>query len=89
MVKSTISKTTYEAIYRLLDRVSPVDYDCGTLCGGACCTCTYEPDDIEFTAEGDENADDETKWQGENRLGKVLDEVRAKLLAGYKEEIKY
>jgi conserved hypothetical protein, ribA/ribD-fused len=39
--------------------------------------------------EGDENADDETKWQGENRLGKVLDEVRAKLLAGYKEEIVY
>lgn len=39
--------------------------------------------------EGDENADDETKWQGENRLGKVLDEVRAKLLAGYKEEIRY
>ena len=57
-MKSTISKTTYEAIYRLLDRVSPVDFDCGTLCGGACCTCTYEPDDIEFTAEGDENADE-------------------------------
>ena len=39
--------------------------------------------------EADENADDETKWLGENRLGKVLDEVRTKLLAGYKEEIQY
>lgn len=39
--------------------------------------------------EADPLADDEANWQGENRLGKVLDEVRAKLLAGYKETIKY
>ena len=39
--------------------------------------------------EFDKNIDDETKWNGENRLGKVLDEVRAKLLDGYKEEIEY
>ncbi|MCI9598064.1 MAG: hypothetical protein HFE75_12370 [Firmicutes bacterium] len=38
-MKSTIRKRTYEAIYRLLDQVSPVDYDCGTLCGAICCTC--------------------------------------------------
>lgn len=56
-MESKISKRTYESIYRLLDRVSPVDFDCGTLCGAACCTCTFEPDDIEFHAEGDENAD--------------------------------
>lgn len=56
-MKSTISKRTYKAIYRLLDRVSPIDGDCGQFCGAACCTCTYEPDDMEFTAEGDENAD--------------------------------
>lgn len=37
MIKSTIRARTYRAIYRLLDRVSPVDYDCGTLCGAACC----------------------------------------------------
>ena len=52
-----ISKRKYQAIYRLLDRVTPVDFDCGELCGAACCTCTYEPDDIEFNAAGDENAD--------------------------------
>lgn len=38
-MKSTIRKRTYEAIYRLLDRVSPLDRDCGTLCGAVCCTC--------------------------------------------------
>ena len=37
MLKSTIRKREWEAIYRLLDRVSPVDYDCGGLCGCACC----------------------------------------------------
>ena len=36
-MKSTIRKSTFKAIYRLLDRVSPVPYDCGTLCGCACC----------------------------------------------------
>ncbi|MDO4870049.1 MAG: hypothetical protein Q4A65_07210 [Bacillota bacterium] len=56
-ISTTISKNTYQAIYRLLDRVSPVPYDCGELCGAACCTCTYEPEDIEFNAEGDVNAD--------------------------------
>ena len=38
MIRSTITKKEYQAIYRLLDRVSPLEYDCGTLCGAACCT---------------------------------------------------
>ena len=38
-MKSSIRKRTYQAIYRLLDRVSPLDCDCGTLCGAVCCTC--------------------------------------------------
>lgn len=38
-MKSSIRKNTFKAIYRLLDRVSPVDFDCGRLCGSACCTC--------------------------------------------------
>ena len=37
LMKSTIRKSTYKAIYRLLDRVSPVHFDCGELCGCACC----------------------------------------------------
>ena len=45
-MKCSIKKRTYRAIYRLLDRVSPVTYDCGQLCGAACCTCAEdEPDD--------------------------------------------
>lgn len=39
--------------------------------------------------EADPRADDETAWKGKNWLGKVLDEVRIKLLNGYKEEIIY
>ncbi len=37
-MKSIIKKRTWKAIYRLLDKVSPVSYDCGKLCGAACCT---------------------------------------------------
>lgn len=37
-----IQKNTYRAIYRLLDRVSPADFDCGELCGAACCTAEEE-----------------------------------------------
>lgn len=41
-MKSSIRKRTYQAIYRLLDQVSPLDCDCGTLCGAACCTCVSD-----------------------------------------------
>ncbi|MBE6040917.1 MAG: hypothetical protein E7220_00165 [Clostridiales bacterium] len=37
MIKGTTRKRTYRAIYRLLDRVSPVPFDCGMICGAACC----------------------------------------------------
>lgn len=33
------SSINFKAIYRLLDSVSPIDGDCGKLCGAACCTC--------------------------------------------------
>ena len=42
MLKSTITRRRYLAIYRLLDRVSPLDWDCGQLCGAACCTAERE-----------------------------------------------
>lgn len=47
-MKSSIRKSTYRAIYRLLDRVSPLPYDCGTLCGAACCICGDEQDQEDF-----------------------------------------
>ena len=37
-MKSTIKKRTWQAIYRLLNSVCPIDGDCGRLCGAACCT---------------------------------------------------
>lgn len=41
-MKSSIKKQTYKAIYRLLDKVSPINEDCGKLCDAACCTCQDE-----------------------------------------------
>ena len=32
-----IDKETYRELYRKLDEVFPVPYDCGTICGKACC----------------------------------------------------
>ena len=37
MIQSTIRKSEYEEIYRLLDTVSPLPFDCGSLCGAVCC----------------------------------------------------
>lgn len=39
-----IRENTYRAIYRLLDSVSPADFDCGQLCGTVCCL--SESDDM-------------------------------------------
>ena len=49
-MKSIIKKKTYQAIYRLLDRVSPLPGDCGLLCGAACC---LEPADAGQSAPAD------------------------------------
>ncbi|MGN0711834.1 MAG: hypothetical protein ACI4LO_08735 [Anaerovoracaceae bacterium] len=46
-MKSTIKKKTFKAIYRLLDKVSPLESDCGKLCGAACCTCGGDSQDEE------------------------------------------
>jgi len=39
-MKTTIRKRTYQAIYRLLGSVNPLESDCGQLCGSACCVST-------------------------------------------------
>jgi hypothetical protein len=44
-MKSSVRKRTFAAAYRLLDRVSPIDGDCGRLCGSACC-CAGEEDAV-------------------------------------------
>lgn len=50
-MKSIIKKKTYMAIYRLLDKVSPIEGDCGKLCNAACCTCggdSHEQEGLDF-----------------------------------------
>ena len=34
-------KKAIEEIYKKLDSVTPVDFDCGSLCGEACCVYAY------------------------------------------------
>ena len=53
-MKSIIKKRTWKAIYRLLDRVSPIDGDCGKLCGAICCTCGSNDGLKENTGSSDE-----------------------------------
>ena len=48
-MKSSIKKDTFKAIYRLLDKVSPINGDCGLLCGSACCTCENESNHCNYT----------------------------------------
>ena len=36
-------KKSIKRIYNRLDEVSPVDFDCGTLCGEVCCV--YDADE--------------------------------------------
>jgi len=54
-MKSSIRKKTYQAIYRLLDKVSPLDSDCGILCNSACCC---GGDNSNSTGDAEDNASD-------------------------------
>ena len=42
-INMEISKEQIEKIHKVLNRVSPVDYDCGKLCGEICCL--YDDED--------------------------------------------
>ena len=42
-ISSKEMEKTIKNIYNTLDKVSPVDFDCGKLCGEVCCT--YDADD--------------------------------------------
>ena len=46
MIKGATRRRTYKAIYRLLDRVSPVPFDCGTICGAACCNAAASDEEL-------------------------------------------
>ena len=46
MIKSVIRKETFEEIYRRWDEATPVQFDCGQICGAMCCI--PEPEDEEM-----------------------------------------
>ncbi|MBR6503668.1 MAG: hypothetical protein IKT15_01675 [Firmicutes bacterium] len=52
-MKTTIKKRTYQAVYRLLNYITPLNTDCGALCGAACCT-SDEEDMIIYLLPGEE-----------------------------------
>ena len=57
-MKSSINKENYLKIYQDLDTVSPIDYDCGTLCNSVCCICddenTKDKDMVIYLLPGEE-----------------------------------
>lgn len=72
-MKSSIKKDTFKAIYRLLDKVSPIDGDCGLLCGSICCTCeNYNQD----------NSDHDNDCEDDFSLGIYLLPGEEKLFTG-------
>ena len=56
-MKSTISKRSFQAIYRFLDKFNPIQGDCGALCGAACCLCSTDAGPDTPASPTDENAD--------------------------------
>ncbi len=41
-MRTFFSKEDYQRIYELMNRSDVVEYDCGTLCGAACCTAALD-----------------------------------------------
>ncbi|MCR4746385.1 MAG: hypothetical protein K5894_14305 [Lachnospiraceae bacterium] len=65
-MKSKLTKKDYEEIYEMLDKVSPVDFDCGKICGAVCCQDIYGEDVGIYLLPGEEKVHDRTdpwmKW---------------------------
>ena len=57
-MKSKITKKEYEEIYEMLDKVSPVDFDCGKICGAACCQDIYGEDMGMYLLPGEDKVHD-------------------------------
>ena len=72
-MKSSIKKDTFKAIYRLLVKVSPINGDCGLLCGSICCTCEDHNSDF---------PDDESNGDDAPSLGIYLLPGEEKLFSG-------
>jgi len=47
---STLTKSDFEKVYKLLDAATPVPFDCGMICGAACCR-DYDADESDADSE--------------------------------------
>ena len=70
MIKGSTRARTFRAIYRLLDRVSPVPFDCGMICGAACCNAALEDGMGIYLLPGEDKIhskhDDWLEWESLN-----------------------
>ena len=57
-----MDKEAYKRIYEMLDEVSPVPFDCGSICGRACCISESDDDGI-FLLPGEELLHSEEDWE--------------------------
>lgn len=62
MMKSTITKRTYQAIYRLLNYITPLTTDCGKLCDAVCCISDDENMGIYLLPGEDKVFTEEDDW---------------------------
>ena len=57
----TFSPDDYRKIYELLDPLSPVPFDCGKICGAACCKSDLDDEGL-FLLPGEEKLHEDSKW---------------------------
>ena len=64
-MESILSRKDYQEIYDLLNSTELLDYDCGTLCGAACCTQSREYSEEEmgiYLLPGEEQLHADSDW---------------------------
>ena len=69
-METKLTKEDYLEIYRMLEEVSPVPYDCGMICGAACCDPDRKGEDLGiYLLPGEEKVHDMSdpwlKWDKE------------------------
>ncbi len=63
-----ITPEEYKRIYRMFDEVSPVPFDCGSICGEACCSEAEEDDGI-YLLPGEESIHSDDEWREKEKIG--------------------
>ena len=66
-----ITPEEYKRIYRMLDEVSPAPFDCGSVCGEACCSEVAEDDGI-YLLPGEECIHSDDEWLNKEKIGELF-----------------